>query len=405
MVWREEWLEASLDGVPFWWTNADTRGGARNVIHDIATSGLPSPERLGDGPKRFRVDAFVIGDDYLAARDALEEVLDGGPYLTLVHPTRGRLTVALEGEYSIRESISSQGAADFQFTLVQVEEAPFPEIRDALDEVRASAAVVRRSNVDAFAARFSLGTFASKPINAINLSAARLRSISGRVQSALNVADSFGDAVDAYQREAATLMRQPENLGNSLAGVVNALMFGMVQAPDGLVSRTRRVVASFTQSIGFLFDTEQQEPATISTPEAEQEAENAAAYEDAFKASTLIEAADASVSIPFESSQQVEEVRAVFLERFDQLITDDDTADQLFNDLRDLKAKLLAALSQVAEDLPELTEYTPPATTPALVIAWELYKDPTRDLEIVERNQLRDPGYVTGGEPLQVLNA
>jgi prophage DNA circulation protein len=51
------------------------------------------------------------------------------------------------------------------------------------------------------------------------------------------------------------------------------------------------------------------------------------------------------------------------------------------------------------------TRATGTATTPALLIAWQVHGDPTRDLELVARNEILDPNFAPGGEPLEVLSA
>ena len=46
---------------------------------------------------------------------------------------------------------------------------------------------------------------------------------------------------------------------------------------------------------------------------------------------------------------------------------------------------------------------TPEATQPALVLAYGLYEDAGREAEIVTRNKVRHPGFVPGGQALEVL--
>jgi len=41
---------------------------------------------------------------------------------------------------------------------------------------------------------------------------------------------------------------------------------------------------------------------------------------------------------------------------------------------------------------------------PAIVLAYRLYGDAERADEIVARNRVRHPGFVPGGQPLEVLS-
>jgi hypothetical protein len=70
----------------------------RQVIHEFPNSEIVLVDDLGRGPDRFEMKAYVVGDDYDLDRDALRDaLLTPGPG-TLVHPTWGRMNVAIEGE-------------------------------------------------------------------------------------------------------------------------------------------------------------------------------------------------------------------------------------------------------------------------------------------------------------------
>ena len=69
-----------------------------------------------------------------------------------------------------------------------------------------------------------------------------------------------------------------------------------------------------------------------------------------------------------------------------------------------LRAALSTDLRTRALAMPNLTEYTPQATLPAVVIAHRLYGDATRADEICVRNNVRHPGALRGGMALEVLS-
>jgi len=48
--------------------------------------------------------------------------------------------------------------------------------------------------------------------------------------------------------------------------------------------------------------------------------------------------------------------------------------------------------------------YSPPVTLPALVIAQTLYGDGSEADQIVTKNSVRHPGFVSGGQTLRVLS-
>jgi prophage DNA circulation protein len=53
--------------------------------------------------------------------------------------------------------------------------------------------------------------------------------------------------------------------------------------------------------------------------------------------------------------------------------------------------------------LPSVTQVVPQQTLPALVQAYQLYGDSTRDTDLVNRNLLQHPGFIPAGEPLEVV--
>lgn len=81
MAWRDELRPASFRGVPFLVESARTEQGLNADEHTF-----PGRERaeqairvqhLGQGPRRYRIEAFVVGADYLDRRDALEASVQG----------------------------------------------------------------------------------------------------------------------------------------------------------------------------------------------------------------------------------------------------------------------------------------------------------------------------------------
>jgi prophage DNA circulation protein len=82
----------------------------------------------------------------------------------------------------------------------------------------------------------------------------------------------------------------------------------------------------------------------------------------------------------------------------------DEAADDTYPALMQLRADLVKAVPGEGADLPRLLAYTPPATVPSLVLAHRLYGDVTKELEVVARNKVRHPGFVTGGRELEVVS-
>jgi prophage DNA circulation protein len=79
--------------------------------------------------------------------------------------------------------------------------------------------------------------------------------------------------------------------------------------------------------------------------------------------------------------------------------------DDSYAAMVDLRAALVTDLTTRASSLPQLLDYTPNVTVPSLLVAQRLYGDATRADEIVLRNDVARPGFLPGGQALEVLNA
>ena len=79
-------------------------------------------------------------------------------------------------------------------------------------------------------------------------------------------------------------------------------------------------------------------------------------------------------------------------------------SDDVYSALAGLRAATVKDITVRGADRARLVSYTPIDSLPAVVIAYQLYDDASRDDEIVVRNRVRHPGFVPGGAPLEVLS-
>jgi prophage DNA circulation protein len=77
--------------------------------------------------------------------------------------------------------------------------------------------------------------------------------------------------------------------------------------------------------------------------------------------------------------------------------------DLVYVALTDLRTAVVQAVPDPDQDLPRLAKFSPRQTLPSLVVAYQLYGDAGRADDIVARNDPRRPGFLTGGQSLEVL--
>jgi len=71
MTWRQNLRRAAFRGVRFHTMDRDLESGRRIQNHEFPKRNSNFPEDMGKATREFSVDAYVIGDDYMAQRNRL----------------------------------------------------------------------------------------------------------------------------------------------------------------------------------------------------------------------------------------------------------------------------------------------------------------------------------------------
>ncbi len=71
MSWKDNLRRASFRGVRFHVSERELESGRRIHNHEYPKRDQNYPEDMGKKSRRFTVDAYVLGDDYMARRNAL----------------------------------------------------------------------------------------------------------------------------------------------------------------------------------------------------------------------------------------------------------------------------------------------------------------------------------------------
>ena len=134
----------------------------------------------------------------------------------------------------------------------------------------------------------------------------------------------------------------------------------------------------------------------------QQQIANQTALTNLAEQTALIESARAASDIQFDSFDEAVAVREELDEKLEEqmMVADDET----YSALNDVRIAMIKDISTRSADLARTVNFEPKATMPALVIAHELYGDATQENKIIARNKkIRHPGFITGGESLEVL--
>lgn len=383
MSWRERMGPASFRGVPFFVDTSERTGGRRGVTHEYPFRDEPFREDTGRATRGFTLEGYVLGEEYLAAKEALINALEALGPGTLVHPYYKTLTVAVEG-FRVRESARDGGVATFSIEFEQTPESPAQPTSapDVTSNVREAADSARDAVGAEFLARYEPGlrmeTIADMP-----------RRLTVAINSALAAVDREVQAAAAMQQSLDELVDGATALVNSPSGILASLvsLFGE------LTDRTAGLAA-------YAFDPGVRPPSTTSNRLVEQE--NFDALSVLVQRLAVIRAVEIAIEETFESFEAAGAARDELADLLDDQT--ETASDATYAALLDLRAALVAAVPDEGSDLPHLVPYVPAETVPSLVLAYTLYGDVTAESDILTRNRVKHPAFIVGSRALEVLS-
>jgi prophage DNA circulation protein len=399
--YRDSLRPASFKGFPFWVDESSLTGGLRAEIHQYAERNDHFVEPLGGMALQFPVTAHLLGDDVIEQRRRFLELLRAVSVPgTLVLPLDGELEVYCL-RFRIRDSITREGRITrLGLTFVESGKNQFPDPtidtgQVVLDQGDAGIVVLTETFSEQFTMSELLPTFV------LDAAAALSGTIVEGMDEAIRRTAVGTDARDDLLRHNAALQSDlrltigtPSTLASELTGIYRSL---------GDLGADARATLGELETLGGILDSTPAVP--TGTASRTVEAENQIALQDLNRRTAAVEMARAATRTTLVSSVDATAVRDQVDVALDAEImaAGDAGADDVFRTLRDLRAKVVQDLDTRGARLPAIRTFRVPATLPALVIASRLYDDPTRDAEIVARNEIRAPGFVLAHTDLEVL--
>lgn len=404
MTWRDQLRPASFRGVAFQIrAHSAEVAGRRAEIHQYPQRDVPFAEDLGLRAGEYSVDGYVLGDDYMAARDALIAACAAAGPGALVHPYLGALTVLCTG-CSVTESSREGRMARFALAFAQAGEnrfpRPSPDTRAATADAAADASTAVQT---AFAGTFDVakspGYLLDAAVALVDRAIEDVEALAAPLIGEADRAAGFAVTLTRLAEDAAGLALIPASLSARVAGVARDLADlgpagGAVAALGGL--------SAFGDTLASV-------PA--GTVSRSRQAANRIAFVDLVRRSAAVESGRRSADLDFTSRQDALAARDTLAGRLDDAVVaaGDGADDEAFAALTDLRVAVIRDLSARGAALPSTVEVIPETTLPVLVLSNRLYgADPgtviSRAADLSGRNRIRHPGFVPGGEPLEALN-
>lgn len=402
MAWRDQLHQLTLPdgralvagsfrGVAFRTVDAEIKVGRRNVVHEYPQRDLPYVDDLGRRARRYPIEAYVIGDNYLAERDALLTAFETPGAGELVHPRYGFLQVAVDGDVSVKESPDRGGMARVSVTFVENGLNTFPQaVENTVSKVEATANAADETAETDFAAEFSVEGTSVLAENAIN---GMTKSVGGLLDTARQAT-----SVDGLAR----VVELTGGLTGNLAGLIRTpvvLVQSLRSIYAQLVQELQRPVAAFSE-LQFVFASNPRSSFTgmNGSSQARSVGNDNARADLARRLSLSNQARVLAVAITsaqqLATADQAAALSAALLGQIDIELEINDPPAELAAALTNLRAAVVRDVAERAEFLLKRSTYTPQTVLPALLLAHRIYLDPERWEELADRNAVRNPAFM-----------
>ena len=413
MAWRDNYRAATFRGVGFFVATADSSHGRRQAVHETAQRDTPFTEDLGRKSREFGITGYLLGKEYDVAREELIKACEqAGPGI-LVHPYRGELTVVCRG-LTVSETSEEGGKCTLSMTFLEAGEASYPSAKvDSVNAISERAGAVAEAGKQSFVADFLTKGFPSFVAEA---AASQIQGLSDFLNSPefivsgdIQAVSDYYDQVKGIGSDAFDLIQAPFDLADRLVGAIGSIRSAFGGRAFGMLSGLYNQYFTSDDSV-----------TSNRTPSRQQVVKNSYAVAGLVRQAAISQAAVAAVvtqttenisnggtkttSSPtkYDSYEAAIAVRSGLVDMLDDE-SEATASDLIYVAVTDLRTAVVQAVPDPEQDLPRLAKFAPRQTLPSLVVAYQLYGDAGRAEDIVARNDPRRPGFLIGGQQLEVL--
>jgi prophage DNA circulation protein len=371
---------ASFRGVPFLTSSTEGSFGRRLAEHEFPGKDLPFIEDLGESIQGFNVEGIVIGADVSVKRNRIIEAARKSGVGELIHPTYGVLSVRCKA-IRVSEVDLEQRLVRFQFTFIQADSISFPiaSATPATIQPQLEASIAETKSAFARAYDYISRSYSEAQSVQDALNQALLQIGDAKALVASN--SDFKGILDEIKNFPSKYLVSAETLADQVFDLLTFGLFKDDPAYDGTLDQS----VQFQNLI----------PVFNFAPAMTAPSSASGAFVNLMQEASIISAAILLSQLPFESSNQAREYRDIVLAKIDallQTITD----DIFYSVLWDTRSAIALNIEARAADLSLLTAYPVNEATPGLVVANILYGSVDQEQDILRRNKIKHPGFISG---------
>jgi prophage DNA circulation protein len=366
---------------------SEEENGRRLSVDPLPGRDLAVVQDFGREPRTFTFEAFIVGPGYADRAQALVDVCadrntPGALSLTYIG------TVVVRPKACIRRERSDElGMVRFQLSFVECEVLKRPARKTSgLQSLDTAAAAVSKAAGDAV----ETGLLNEGVPNGVLTAAGDEVAKAG---AALQVIGAVRDSGD----KAASLLRQ----ANALIRDAQALVLEPLLLAANLSNAIEQVAAALGNALASLKAYEDLATLVPDVHVDQFSKTNSKLVSDATHFAAVAGWARAAARVDWPSYEEAVEARRKIEADLD--VHEGDVSDPIFMAICELRARLALQVPPADKKLPHLRELVLPCSRSAITVAYRLYDDVRRDQEIVDRNHVKHPSFLSPAYPLQVL--
>jgi prophage DNA circulation protein len=401
MAWQDNLLPGSFRGVAFFYRDVEIEGGRRASAHEFPYRDTAYVEDLGKKNRSYRLQAYVLGDDYFAQRAALLAALEMPGPGTLSHPYYGILNVQVT-KIVCRDL--KDGGRESSFDLEFVDAGSLPSPTSVADTAGASLGAGGAMNGllgGAFGLGFNVGGFAPFVAGAASL---LLGNVAGSLAGLLALGAAAGANLTAgavFLADLAAAGLDAALLAAAVTGFTGSYAGSVVDAfppyDDTLSSRGPAPVADPSYGLAALANWGSDLPPVIVVDTATQQmADNQAALLALVRGAAITGMATLYASTGFASANDAGAARDQLTGLIDAQTfaadADGDTAGTA--GWTALYAAAATDLTVRGKGLPHIATYSFGAALPALYLSQRLYQSADDAGDLIARNAAPHPLFM-----------
>lgn len=413
----------SFRGVPFFVASHQFGTGRRIAVHEYPNLDDPFNEDMGRVSRSVSLEAYLLGEDVRAQLERILQAMEREGAGSLVHPYLGTKTARCTA-CQVQESATEKRRVGLSLSFVlDPDIRPTPVVlTDARSAAQLAAKSAKSATASRFARVFTLAKASAATVDAAVKTTEHLLDQVATARESMRQAAAYVSKLGQIRQNLALLLMAPGDFAARVQDLLTTAEDAVL--PSG-TSSTRRVTYATTGSTAvvaspdpssLLARVQLSEALAMSqagadlavvpnqtASERRLQASNQRELVALFQQSATFDLAEKLIGAKITSVDDASDLQNSVDAAFENVLstTEDPEVYQLS---QDAQAAALSYLRETSADLAVVLTTTPARTVPSLVLSFEVYGTHTRADDIVARNGIQHPGFLPGGQPLEILS-